>query len=273
MLLLLSHTFTVAIPFGAARYFSHCLTTEATFCSFSTIVQYFWKQKKCYILRMTVEIHTRKRVPAWRLVSATKVERMDHETLFTATKWDILKALEGGPQSPIELAKQLNSSLANVSQQLRLLEMAGVVSSKRISNRAKDKPRILYSLSGNMSYMIATTGSFVDKKVLQLSDYNKIIMRIWFLEKPELRYVLEKAFWKIEDHFDKITFLALNIENFSPITFYYKGSAQLKPFTINDQNGITRQIVFEQDLPSAQLHILHDPKGIALDKKLRGGGK
>jgi hypothetical protein len=199
---------------------------------------------------------------------------MEHETLFTASKWQILKSLESGPKSPIELAKLCETSVANISQQLRLLEMAGIVTSKRISNRDKDKPRILYSLSGNLSYMIATTGSFVDKKALQLTDYNKIIMRIWFLEKPELRYVLEKSFWKIEDHFDKITFLALNTENFSPIMFYYKGSVQLKPFTVTDQSGVTRQIVFETALPSAQhMHILHDPKEVSQDKKTRGGGK
>jgi predicted transcriptional regulator len=202
---------------------------------------------------------------------------MEHETLFTASKWLILKALESGPKSPIELAKLCSTSVANVSQQLRLLEMAGVVTSKRISNRDKDKPRILYSLAGNMSYMIATTGSFVDKKVLELTDYNKIIMRIWFLDNAEMRYVLEKAFWKIEEHFDKISFFALNTQQQTPVLFYYKSTTKLdlKPFTITDQTGVTRQVVFETEIPSAQhMHILHDPKGIALDdKKLRGGGK
>ncbi|HIH23981.1 TPA: helix-turn-helix transcriptional regulator, partial [Candidatus Woesearchaeota archaeon] len=72
---------------------------------------------------------------------------MDHETLFTATKWEILKQLETGERSPVELAKAMQSSIANVSQQLRLLEMAGLVTSRRISNRDKDKPRILYSIA------------------------------------------------------------------------------------------------------------------------------
>ena len=93
---------------------------------------------------------------------------MEHETLFTASKWDILKQLEHGPSSPLELSKVCGTSIANISQQLRLLEMAGLVTSRRISNKAKGKPRILYSLAGNLSYMIATTDDFVDKKVLQL---------------------------------------------------------------------------------------------------------
>lgn len=201
---------------------------------------------------------------------------MEHETLFTTSKWHILKQLENGPHSPLELAKICSTSVANVSQQLRLLEMAGLVTSKRICNRDKDKPRILYSLAGNLSYLVATSDQFVDKKVLHLTDFNKIIMRIWFFEKPEMHYLLEKAFWKIEDHFDKITFLAFDKNNTSPLTFYYRSNSkdlQLKPFTITDRAGIIHQVVFDTEIPSVQLHILYDPKGIALDKKTRGGGK
>ena len=158
---------------------------------------------------------------------ATKVGTMDHESLFTATKWDILKALEQGPQSPLEIAKTLQSSIANVSQQLRLLEMAGVVSSKRISNRDKDKPRVLYSLTGNMSYMIATSDKFVDKKMLNLSARNKIILRIWFLDDPHLRYALEKAFWQIEPHLEQIEKLSFaGIEKGVPVLEYH-GTAKL----------------------------------------------
>jgi predicted transcriptional regulator len=159
------------------------------------------------------------------------VEEMDHETLFTATKWDILKTLENSPQSPIEIAKQLNSSLANVSQQLRLLEMAGVVTSKRVSNRDKDKPRILYSLAGNLSYLISTSDNFVDKKVMNLSDRNKIILRIWFLDDQHLRYALEKAFWQIEhelEHITKLTFAG--VEKGVPVL---EASGTIKPTTLH----------------------------------------
>ena len=136
--------------------------------------------------------------------SATKVKRLDTETLFTATKWEILKLLESKPHAPIEIAKELGSSLANISQQLRLLEMAGLVQSKRVPNRDKGQPRVLYSMAGNLSYMIATTDNFVDKKVVKLSERNKSVLRIWFLEEDELRYALEKAFWQIEEHLPNI---------------------------------------------------------------------
>jgi DNA-binding transcriptional ArsR family regulator len=199
---------------------------------------------------------------------------MDHETLFTASKWDILKQLEMQPRSPLELAKLCSTSIANVSQQLRLLEMAGLVKTQRIPNREKDKPRILYSLAGNLSYVIATSGSFVDKKVLHLTDYNKIIMRIWFFEHPELHYALEKAFWKIEENLDKISFLGIAKGSVSPITLCVKTSAklELKPFTITDPQGVTRQIVFSNNFDASNVHILYDPKAFAQEKQQKNGG-
>lgn len=186
---------------------------------------------------------------------------MDHETLFTASKWDILKQLETQPRSPLELARLCTTSIANVSQQLRLLEMAGLVKAERISNRDKDKPRILYSLAGNLSYVIATSGQFVDKKVLALSDYNKIIMRIWFFERTELHYALEKAFWKIEENLDRISFLAVDRERTTPIVLYVKATEKcdLRPFTISEPSGVVRQLIFDTKLPApSMMHVLYD---------------
>jgi DNA-binding transcriptional ArsR family regulator len=129
---------------------------------------------------------------------------MEQETLFTASKWDILKMLARGPKSPLQLAKLSNTSVANVSQQLRLLEMAGLVDSKRISNREKGQPRQLYSLVGNHSFLIASGADFVEKKLLKISDYNKIILRIWFIEDVKVHYFLEKAFWHVESYLPDI---------------------------------------------------------------------
>jgi predicted transcriptional regulator len=134
---------------------------------------------------------------------------MELETLFTASKWEILKLLSEQPLSPLQIAERSSTSLANVSQQLRLLEMAGLVKSERISNRDKGQPRILYSLAGDQSYLIATTSDFVEKKLFQLSAYNKVILRIWFYEDPNIRYVLEKAFWQIEQHLPNIERLSV----------------------------------------------------------------
>ncbi len=135
---------------------------------------------------------------------------MELETLFTASKWEILRHLAETPRSPIQLAERSSTSLANISQQLRLLEMAGLVKSERIPNRDKGQPRILYSLASDQSYLISAASEFVEKKLLRLSTYNKAVLRIWFYDDPDTRYVLEKAFWHIEPLLSRMQFLGVH---------------------------------------------------------------
>jgi len=52
---------------------------------------------------------------------------MEQEQLFTAAKWGILEALSKRNMSPLELSAYVDSSLANISQSLRMLELAGIV--------------------------------------------------------------------------------------------------------------------------------------------------
>lgn len=179
---------------------------------------------------------------------------MEQETLFTSSKWEILKLLEKGSASPIELASLSRTSVANVSQQLRLLEMAGLVKSERISNRDKGQPRILYSLAGNSCYMISTASNFVNKKHHTMSDFNKIILKIWFHPQQELHYFIEKGFWQIDQHVPKLDALAVStspeglnfhlvtdqkLGDFSPVTFTnFEGFSMKVNYTINKADDL-----------------------------------
>ncbi len=198
---------------------------------------------------------------------------MEQETLFTASKWQILQLLSERSLSPIELAAASNTSVANVSQQLRLLEMAGLVKSERVPNRDKGQPRILYSLSGNHSFLIATSNDFVEKKLFRLSNYNKVILRIWFLDKPELHYYLEKAFWHIEEHLPKISAIALDKSTENPlnlIVFTQEKLGKLSPMSFTGPDGAARQVAFTtahpdkpaKELAKADLYQLYDPGNI-----------
>ncbi|GIU69990.1 MAG: hypothetical protein KatS3mg002_1226 [Candidatus Woesearchaeota archaeon] len=135
---------------------------------------------------------------------------MEQETLYTSSKWSILKALELGSKSPLDLAREANTSLANVSQQLRLLELAGIVKSERIPNRDKGQPRIVYSLAGNNSYILVTAPEFVEKKNLILQTYQMEIMKIWFCDDVSLQYYFEKFYWENEEKFSKLKILAFD---------------------------------------------------------------
>lgn len=196
---------------------------------------------------------------------------MEQETLFTASKWQILQLLAEESLSPIELAARSNTSVANVSQQLRLLEMAGLVRSERVPNRDRGQPRVLYSLAGNHSFLIATTNEFVKKKLFKLSKYNKIILKIWFYEKPELHYYLEKAFWSIEEELPKIDALAFdetNLDNnLTLLLFTRDENLSPKKLRVKGPDGTTRTIRFNTlhpDRPGklGPCYPLYDPAGI-----------
>ncbi len=135
---------------------------------------------------------------------------MEQDLLFTASKWEIIKLITAQERSPLELAQLLHTSVANISQQLKGLETAGLIKKQRMKNAAKGLPRLLYSLANDCSYLITAAKDFAGKKLVPLSAYNKIILKIWFLDKHEQRYPLEKAFWSMEPYWEKIEGLFLD---------------------------------------------------------------
>jgi predicted transcriptional regulator len=196
---------------------------------------------------------------------------MEQETLFTSSKWDILKCLELSSKSPLDLAKETNTSVANISQQLRLLELAGLVKSERISNRDKGLPRILYSVADNNSYIVASAPGFVEKKFLKLQDYQKCTLKIWFLDNITLQRYVERFFWTIEKNLEKIDVIAMDSKDFSNVKVNIVTSnsdlKKLKDLTIEGQNGPVKfSITFVKDSDARSLlstqYIIHDPKNL-----------
>jgi len=137
---------------------------------------------------------------------------MDQETLFTSSKWEILKVLAKGQSSPLELARETKTSIANISQQLRMLELANIVKSERVGNRERGEPRLLYSLIGPLSYLISASPNFVGKKQLIMTPYHEIILRIWFIRDEASHYYLQKIFWELEPRLDKIESIIVKAE-------------------------------------------------------------
>lgn len=179
---------------------------------------------------------------------------MDQETLFTSSKWDILTVLSTGRKSPLELARETKTSIANISQQLRMLELANIVKSERVSNRERGEPRLLYSLAASNSYLISIAPNFVNKRQLLQSIYHEIIMRIWFLKDESAHYYVQKYFWEIEPNLDKIDSIAVKAD-YSGISVIFVSSdnnlkKELKSKEIKKSKSESRKIdvsVFSKD--------------------------
>ncbi|MBU0667266.1 MAG: ArsR family transcriptional regulator [Nanoarchaeota archaeon] len=196
---------------------------------------------------------------------------MDQETLFTGSKWDILQLLEENELSPIELADKSGTSMANISQQLRFLEMAGLVTSKRISNRDKGQPRILYSLSGDHSFLIAVSKGFVEKKLFELTEYQKMTLKIWFYEKSETHIFIEQAITKILPYLEKIDLIAID-RNSSDLSLILVGySHKVSQEQIKDLQGTSKTVKFvtktEESAKKMDLYTVYNPKKIILGKR------
>jgi predicted transcriptional regulator len=129
---------------------------------------------------------------------------LEIESLFSSTRWEILKALSQDTMSPMELAEAMHTTSANISQQLRLLELAGLVKSVKLQNYDKGKPRVTYSLNADNAYLILALPGFTEKKMLPLTSYHKFIMRSWFLENQEHHALVNDLYHKVKDHLSAI---------------------------------------------------------------------
>lgn len=173
---------------------------------------------------------------------------MDYETLFTSAKWDILRSLAKSKKSPIELAEQAKTSVSNISQSLRFLELAGIVKSERIGNRDKGQPRVIYSLASESAYIILTAKNIVDKKAIKLDDHKKMLLNVWFYEDEAMHPFLEAAVLSMEEHMEDIEGLFLDKTSLSEIKLMIlmkekAGKKEFKELSMR-RNGSTRKIKF-----------------------------
>src|SRR3989338_6603848 len=129
---------------------------------------------------------------------------MEMESMFTEQKWNILRELSSEKASPLQLAEKLNTTMANISQQLRLLEASNLVKKEKIKNRDKGKPRTLFSLTHDHAYLVSAMNNFAAKKLVHLNEHQKATVRIWFIEDEELQHKAEKLYWNLLDALDKV---------------------------------------------------------------------
>jgi len=118
---------------------------------------------------------------------------MDYGTLLTDSKWNIIQELAKHNQTPTDLANKTKTSLANISQQLRLLEAYGLVKKeRRISTNEPGKPKTLFSLGKEVNHLTFITKQLAVKKELELDYLQKAILKLWLTQKKEDIYFLEK---------------------------------------------------------------------------------
>jgi hypothetical protein len=115
-------------------------------------------------------------------------------------KWDIISSLAEKPKAPTEIAKEIQKSLSNVTQQLKLLEAFGLVKIEKIENSGlPGKPKTVYALTNEL-FIIATPEK---QKILKTQPISSLLANVLLLDDADDAYFLIKAIFK-EDFFTKI---------------------------------------------------------------------
>ena len=135
---------------------------------------------------------------------------MESDLFFSSPRWKILEVLTTNPSSPLEISRKINTSIAYVSQQLKLLEVANLIIKEKTGLSDKGKPRNLYSITKEVLYLTVLIRGHPAKKILYLNNRHKLILNIWLLENPELHYYIEKLYWKIEESLNDIKSIFLD---------------------------------------------------------------
>jgi DNA-binding transcriptional regulator GbsR (MarR family) len=135
---------------------------------------------------------------------------MEIEPMISGSKWQIIELLSERSHSPTEIAGKTRTSLANISQQLRLLEVTGLVKKEKQQSRAKGKPHMLFSLNSDFLYIVSMFSGFSGKKLMPASEHQKAVAKIWSLAKPEIQQNLEKLFLEIEKDISQIMWVSLS---------------------------------------------------------------
>ncbi|MGY4884306.1 MAG: winged helix-turn-helix domain-containing protein [Nanobdellota archaeon] len=141
---------------------------------------------------------------------------MELDSFLASPRWEILKIISEKPSSPIEIAEKTKTTVSFVSQQLKLLEAAQIVSKEKTGAFEKGKPRNLFSISKDILYSVFLTNGFSEKKSLDLEDYQKSIFKVWLLENKHLQYFLEDFIYKIKDHFQNIGAIFVDTKKLNP---------------------------------------------------------
>ncbi len=203
---------------------------------------------------------------------------MDFDLFFSSPRWRVLEILAKKPSSPVEISQKINTSVAYVSQQLKLLEAANLITKKRTGFSEKGRPRIIFSLSREILQLNVLMNKLPARKIIQLTDYHKLVLRIWLLEDLDLHYYLEKFYWKIEDDLNDVKGIFVDISLPKPkilvVSDFKKLKFKIDLFLKEIDGKIDISFVHNLDLKKfspENLHTIYDPKLLLLNEELKGG--
>lgn len=134
---------------------------------------------------------------------------MEIESILTESKWKILAELSHSPLSPKELAKKTNTTIANISTQVRLLEALGFVEKSSVA-KAPSKARKLYTLKKEFCYIILGTRTVIGKRML---SNDLFFFKAMMINDKNAGSLMIKLFCANEEDFRDATFGYISLDD------------------------------------------------------------
>lgn len=134
---------------------------------------------------------------------------MDMQELVSTSRWPLLACLAREPSSPVAISQEIDTSVAYVSQQLKILEVAGLVQKTKTGATDRGKPRLLYSLVHDFVHITALFRGAPERQQLSPLPHQKTILLIWLFAPRKTHYALERFYWMLEPSLSLVSSLVL----------------------------------------------------------------
>ena len=194
---------------------------------------------------------------------------MDPCSLFLESKWRIIKEIARKNQSPAEIAQKLNTSIANINQQIKLLEAYGFLKKeKQVISKKPGKPKTVYSIAKDIAYVLGINNELAEKKQVKINLDTQFMINLLLLDLKDEVYFLGKFYFNYEKIFRDAELVAFyksdenNIELFIISEKLEDLRTKYANVVIEDLNKKSRKIVLwshtlteiEQGLANKEKH-------------------
>lgn len=217
--------------------------------------------------------------------------------ILSNNKWQLLKELAEKEQSATDLSEILNTSISNITQQLKLLEAYNIVTKKKSEEKNIGKPRILYRIKEDFAYSMIVKKNRAEKKIFKLEGFTGFLYNLLFTTGSDDSFYILKFMLKNEEVFKRCKALGFlksskdAVELFILTEHVDEIRSRFSNLFIEDINGKTKKIINwthnESEINDGiyrkekyfldmlwNVQILYDPNGIldAAIKRRKSGG-
>jgi predicted transcriptional regulator len=201
---------------------------------------------------------------------------MELDSLLSSPRWRILEILASDPSSPMEISALMETSVAYISQQLKLLEAAGIVKKEKTGKAEKGKPRNLYSISNEFLHITLLVKGSPKRKSIKINEHQKIVINIWMLPDEKVHHIIEKFVWELDSEINDIKGIYLDDSRVKSVLHVISDSKKVnsKSASFDKLYGSLLDVKVDgEERDFSGMYPIYDPLFLSKGTKLKGGDR